>query len=63
MFRFATGIKSLSNFDPTIELEEVHSAPQTRRQYFPTQPTQYLAKQGVLYNQALATAARLRGKI
>ena len=62
MFRFSSGIKSLSNFDPTIEVEDMQSStPPSRRQYFPAQPTQYPGKQGVLYNQVMATAAKLRG--
>ena len=66
MFQFATGIKSLSNFDPTIELEEARDpAPPSviRNQFFSSQPTQYPQKQAFLYNEAIAAATRLRGTL
>ena len=63
MFQFATGIKSLSNFDPTIELEEAKdpAPPVARNPFFSSQPTQYPQKQAFLYNEAIAAAAQLRG--
>ena len=62
MFQFATGIKSLSNFDPTLELEEDRGfTPQAKSPYFSSQPTQYPQKQAFLYKEAMAAATRLRG--
>ena len=62
MFHFSTGIKSISTFNPTIELEEANGnyyAPASSP--FPTQTTRYPAKQSYLYNQAIATATKLKG--
>ena len=63
MFRFATGIKSLTTLDPTLELEleESDLHPSTRHQKFPPTATQFATKQNYLYNQAVETATRLRG--
>lgn len=61
MFRFATGIKSLTNLDPTLELEEMEdSRSSTSRHQFPP-TTKFAAKQTYLVNKAVETATRLRG--
>jgi hypothetical protein len=65
MFHFGTGIKSFSNFDQTLELENVkHNRDHPSKLQFPTNSeltTRYPAKQAFLYNEALVAAMKLRG--
>ena len=62
MFHFATGIKSIRNFDPTLELEKVRHRTPVGRHHFDSAPaTQYPTKQAYLYNETVAAATKLRG--